>query len=184
MNDNRKALRAYVSDMLALERHILEPTEHQLHAEDVRKYPLAHAIVKKSHGTMTRHLSALEAHLTAIGGHPAAPLKTAVGTVLGAAASVVNAVRRTEASKGLRDLYAALSLDSVSYSMLHAAALALGEASTAALAQHHLEEISPLIIELSKVIPNVVIDELKAEGLDVDSSVKEAATADAETAWR
>jgi len=183
MSDNTKAIQTYVSDMLAVERHILEPVEHQVNDGDVQKFAAAHATVQRVHGVISAHVAALDAHLAALGGHPSAPLKTAVGSVLGAAASVVNAVRRTEVSKGLRDTYTALAMDSIAYTMLHTTALALRDHATAAMAEKHLEDVTPLIIELSRVIPSVVVDELKAEGLDVDSSVKEAATTNTQSAW-
>jgi hypothetical protein len=51
--------------------------------------------------------------------------------------------------------------------MLHATAAGLGDGSTAALAKRHLEDITPIIVDISRTIPGVVLRELRDDGENV-----------------
>jgi hypothetical protein len=76
----------------------------------------------------------------------------------------VGSVRKTKVSKNLRDDYTALGLASISYTMLHATALGLGNNSVATLAQRNLAEIAPIIVRISTAISAVVLQELRDDG--------------------
>jgi len=163
-HDERHAVATYLSDMLALEQHISAPIESQLGSSDHREYADAARIIQTIKSVTTSHITALEAQLKAAGGSAAHPLKSAWAQVLGGGAAALNNVRKTKVSKSLRDDYTALGLAAISYTMLHATAAGLGDGSTAALAKRHLEDIAPIIVEISKTIPAVVLQELADDG--------------------
>jgi ferritin-like metal-binding protein YciE len=152
-HDERHAVATYLSDMLALEQHISAPIESQLGSSDHREYADAARIIQTIKSVTTSHITALEAQLKAAGAQ-----------VLGGGAAALNNVRKTKVSKSLRDDYTALGLAAISYTMLHATAAGLGDGSTAALAKRHLEDIAPIIVEISKTIPAVVLQELADDG--------------------
>ena len=117
----------------------------------------------------------------------AAPLVEAVkggAGALGAGAAALGSVRKTQVSKNLRDDYTALGLASISYTMLHATALGLGENATATLAQRHLEQITPLIVRISKTIPAVVLQELRDDGEAVQVSAADISAKLTHAAWQ
>lgn len=184
MKDNREALRPYVADMVAVEKHILEAVERQRKDEDINQFSDASQLVGRIEGVLKSHIQALESHLQGYsGGGAAGAVKEAVTGVLGAIAGVYDKVRKDMASRALRDDYTALSLASISYGMLHTTALGLSQGTVAELARHHLEEINSLIMELGLVIPPVVLKELSFEGYPIETGVAERAVSNLKESW-
>jgi hypothetical protein len=182
--NERHSLQTYVSDLLALVKHIEVPIDRQLEIDDSAKYSDAIAIVRDIKNVMTAQREALAAELERLGGHGAAGLKSAWSALLGAGAAAVGSVRKTKVSKNLRDDYTALGLASISYTMLHATALGLGEQTTAALAQRSLEALTPLIVRISKAVPVVVLQELSDDGEVVQISAASVSAKLTHQAWQ
>ena len=185
MKDNREALRPYVADMVAVEKHILEAVERQRNDDDIKQFPDALQLVGRIETTLKSHVQALDSHLQGYsGGGAAGAVKQAVTGVLGAIAGVYDKVRKDTASRALRDDYTALSLASVSYGMLHTTALGLSQGTVAELARTHLQEINSLIMELGLALPRIVLKELTFEGYTVDTGAAELAVRNLEETWR
>jgi ferritin-like metal-binding protein YciE len=183
MANEQHGLKTYVSDMLALQKHILQPITLQANDADVQRYPEAQQIVSRIQSTVQGQIDSLARQLEILGGHEASPVKEAWSSLLGFGAAAVDKVRKTEVSKSLRDDYTALSLSAISFTMLHTTALALGDRATAQLAERCLNELTPLIVEISRVMPSVVIAELRDTGLSVTQTVTGEATANTQQAW-
>ncbi len=182
--DEMRSLKTYVSDMLALERHIAEPFKRQRDDADVQKFPEARQIAIRLDAIAQQHILALENCLNAMGGHAASPIKSIWSNLLGQAASAIDKARRTEVSKDLRDDYTAISLATVSYSMLQATALAYNERQVEELARRAMSDYAGCIMDLGRAVPAVTIDELAHDGLAVDSTVRGEAIAAVEDLWR
>lgn len=168
--DDRHAVATYLSDMLALERHIAQPVEAQLKSDDHQSYGEAIRLVQRIKTCTDNHISALEARVQAVGGHAGSPIKSAWAALLGGGAAALNQVRKTKVSKSLRDDYTALGLSAISYTMLHATAMGLGDTATAQLAKRHLDDYAPIIVDISKAMPTVVLQELREDGENVSIS--------------
>ena len=168
--------------MLALEKHIKAPIESQLASADHQKSG-ASVIISAISTLTTNHITALEAALEAAGGSPAAGLKSAWAQLIGGGAAALNQVRATKVSKSLRDDYTALSLAAISYTMLHATAAGLGDSATASLAKRHLDDITPIIVDISTAIPGVVLEELSADGEPVSITAAQLTQEASKTAW-
>jgi len=185
MNRSKELLATYVSDLLALERHLYEALDRQAGDSAVLDYPQAKALIDRLHTVAKTHRDGLDVHLRALGsGHPAATLKEALTTVLGMAAGVLDKVRPYSISKMLRDDYTALSMAAISYTMLHTAALGFKETATAELARQHLQDWTPLIVEISETIPSVVVREFERDSLAVDPSAVSEGLKNTHAAWR
>jgi ferritin-like metal-binding protein YciE len=182
--DERHALQTYLSDALALERHIAQPLGRQQDMGDARRYADAAAIISQLKATTDAHVRALEARLEALGGHAASPIKSAWSQFLGVGAAAIDGARKTKISKSLRDDYTALSLATISYTMLHATALALGDRETAALAKSHLQDYAGTVMDISDAMPAVVLEELRDDGENVSLDAAELARENATSAWR
>lgn len=181
---NRDALRSYLSDMAAVEKHILEAVERQHKDDDIRQFPNAHQFLHRLVGVLQQHVSALEGHLESFpGGGAAHTVKEAVTGVLGAIAGVYDKVRKDTASRALRDDYTALSLAAISYTMLHTTALGLRQGATAELALRQLKDLTPLLVELSQILPHIVLRELSFEGYDVETGLDQQAIRNTQEAW-
>jgi ferritin-like metal-binding protein YciE len=184
MKDNREALRPYIADMAAVEQHILEALERQRNDDDVKQFPEAFQLIGRLEGVLRRHVQELEQHLEGFpGGGVATSLKEAVTGILGAVAGVYDKVRKDTASRALRDDYTALSLAAISYTMLHATALGLNQGMTAQIALSNLKDLTPFIVELSQVIPPVVLRELSFEGYPIEPGVGQQAARNTHEAW-
>jgi ferritin-like metal-binding protein YciE len=183
MNERQDTLQQYVSDMLAVEKHILQAIERQRDDEKVRKYPETLQLIGKIEGTLRGNITGLEQQLKSLNGDGFSPVKEAVTSALGVAAGMIDMVRTNKVSKMLRDDYTALSLAAVSYTMLHTTGLALEDNSTAEVALRNLKSHTPLIAEISEKIAAVVVDELRDESEVVNSSVAPDATRNTQEAW-
>lgn len=186
MTERKDTLRQYVSDMLAVEKHLLEAVKRQVDDKRVKEHPDARELIHKIQQTSNRHVNTLERHFTAIGGEkesPVKPAKEAVTAALGVAAGLVDKVRTDTVSKMLRDDYTALSLTTISYTMLHTTGLALQDTETADLALEHLKAWTPLITKINEVTPHVVAKELSNVNSSVDTTVGEEAVRNTQTAW-
>lgn len=181
---NRDALRPYLADMAAVEKHILEALERQHTDEDIRQFPSAHQWLDRAMGLLRQHVSSIEDHLKGFpGGGAASTVKEAVTGVLGTIAGLYDKVRKDTASRALRDDYTALSLATISYTMLHTTALGLHQGATAELALRQLKDLTPLLVELAQIVPPVVLKELSFEGYDIDLGLGQNAVRNTQEAW-
>ena len=183
MSERQDSLQQYVSDMLAVERHLLPALENQSKDDRFAQYPEAQRLVNRIESTVRSHIKGLEQHLQSLGGDPASPIKSAVTAVLGVAASVIENVRTDPVSKDLRDDYTVLNLAAISYTMLHTTGQALMDPQTAELAANYLMDYTPLITEINEVIPEVVVHELRDETETIDPGAAERAIERTQQAW-
>jgi ferritin-like metal-binding protein YciE len=163
MSERQDTLQQYVSDMLAVERHILPALENQSKDDRYAKHPDARRVVNKLEATIRSHIDGLEQHLKRLGGDPASPVKSAVTAALGVAATVIEKVRTDPVSKNLRDDYTVLSLAAVSYNFLR--------------------DYTPLIAEINEVIPEVVVSELRDETELLEPNAAKLAMKRTHDAW-
>jgi ferritin-like metal-binding protein YciE len=183
-HDERHSIRTYLSDALALERHIAQPLKRQLDADDVAKFADAFQLISKIISTNATHITTLEAQLKTAGGDGASALKSAWSQLLGVGAVAVGSARSTKVSKNLRDDYTALSLASISYTMLHATALGLGDDATAELAKRSLDDYAQIIMSISRSIPAIVLEELRLSGETVVTAAAAKARENTQAAWK
>jgi ferritin-like metal-binding protein YciE len=184
MKDPNAVLNTYLTDMHAVEDHILKAVKRQLDDEDLKKYPEATRVVTTLQSTLQRHCDTLEAKVDARdGGDLKRAVKEAVGGALGFVAGLYDCVRDDEVSRMIRDDYTATSLAAVSYHMLYTTALGLKNQDVAALAMRHLKELTPILVDLSKVVCHVVAKELAAENKVFDGTVGPQAERDTQEAW-
>ncbi|WP_395753871.1 hypothetical protein [Prosthecobacter sp.] len=176
-------LRMYVNDTAAMAKHIEGAFDQQRKDDDVRAHPAAHELIERMHSTLAAQRTTMERHAEALGGGVGASLKEAVTTVTGALAGLYGKVRKHPLSRILRDNYTAISLGCVSYEMLHTTALALKEQALADTALRHLKELAPLIMAVTKIIPEVVLEELAKEDPALDTSVAKQALENTLNAW-
>lgn len=184
--DRKTLLANYATDMLTVEEHILDAVEHQASTDAVTKYPSASAIIARIETTMRAHTASLETYVDGLGeGDLKAKLKNALTETLGFAAGMVNKIRQTDqVSRMLRDDYAALSFAAICYHMLHTTALSLKDQQLADLALSNLDDVTPIIMDLSEAICRVVVAELTDEDRTIDPTVADEAIRNTQRTWR
>jgi ferritin-like metal-binding protein YciE len=151
-------LTKYLSDMVALEEHIFQAIDKQV--KGTQGEP-ENDFLSTVRDTLEGHVDALKKRLEALGGHPGNPVKQAGSALLGVAAGIIDKLRAEEVSKDLRDDYTALSLSNVSYVMLATTASACNDNETAELASRHLKDNAGFTMEIGRMIPDVVVRDLK-----------------------
>lgn len=183
-SDRKDTLQKYVSDMLALTKHIHDAVERQLKDDSAKSDPVAYPIITRLDGVLETQISTLETHLEQIGGDGGSPIKEAISAVAGVVAGITDKVRMADTvSKMLRDDYTALSLAAISYTMLHTTGLALKDDATATMAQNQLTALTPIIVEISEQIPHVVVRDLQDDSEIIDQSVGSQAVSNTQKAW-
>ncbi len=184
MADSEHSLATYVSDMLALEEHIRVPFGTQVKDKDLSGYPGAGALVQRIEALCTQHIAALKSALDELGGHELSAVKSTVSNIEGWFASAIDVIRKTKVAKALRDDYTALSLCTVSYSMLLTTANAYGNVAIANLALQHLRDYAQAVMQISDAMPAVVLQDLRAVGLEPPSTTTDQIRAAIHEAWR
>lgn len=156
-------LKDYTADLLTLETHLFNAVNKQRtsdRANDADAMELLNSIDQ----ILRSQIGALENQVDRLGGGRKSDLKELLGSFAGLAAGLIDSVRKDPVSKMLRDDYTALSMLATGYTMLHTHALAMDDQELAKLSVNHLGELTPVITELSRVIPMVVARE--STGLD------------------
>jgi hypothetical protein len=152
--------------------------------EDTPRYPAAQTLIAQAANYADAHVTALEQALTQLGGHEDAAVKSGWAQFVGWFAAAVDTVRKTKVSKSLRDDYTALNLAAVSYTMLHATSVALGETQVAALAREHLADYARTVMAINQAIPEVVLLELQDDGTPVAVGTAERVRTETNGIWR
>jgi len=181
--ESEHELQQHVSDMVALDRHILNAVDRQLMDTNASSYANVRELLESTREMMSSHISRLEEELDILGRSPTSPIKSAVSSAAGSAMALLDRVKHAHVSRMIRDNYTALSLASVSYSMLHTTALALKSHRIADVAQRCLTEVTPLIVRYSEQIPVVVVNEMARDALPVDVTISQIAVDSTQRAW-
>lgn len=184
MADVQLTLAAYVSDMLALEEHVCIPFKSQRDDADFQSMPQAAALVGRIAALAETHIQTLRSALDSLGGHPPHAAKSAFTNIEGWIASAIDKMRKTKVPKGLRDDYTAIALCTAGYNMLLTTANAFGNDGVAQLARRHLQDYAQAIVDIADALPAVVLQDLSASGVQVESTVTARSQADIRTAWR
>ena len=176
-------LRMYVNDMVALEKHILEALERQREDERVQQDAEFKELIDRLHTIVRAHVLTMENHAAAVGEKFGSSVKDAVSSFTGVVAGLYDKVRKHPVSRLLRDDYTAVSLAATAYSMLYTTGLATRELPIANVALRHLQELTPLIKDLSRIIPIAVVKELAEDDPEIDRSILALAQENTRKAW-
>ncbi len=184
MNRNT-SLSKHISDMLATEEHILEAVVRQRDDEKVKNNVEVNKHIIEIERVLKEHTAALKSLAKQYNVNAEPIAKEAVTKLLGIAAGLYDKMRgKHPLSRDLRDNYTALSLAAMAYTQLHTYGLAIEEQKIATLAEQHLKDLTPLMVQTSKLLPNVTAHEIAEQSdFPVDTSVGKQATDNTQKAW-
>jgi hypothetical protein len=184
-SESLDTIQHYVSDMLAVEKEILEAVKRQADDDHVQDHHAnAKSIIQRIERLAAQHKDGLDRHLSDLGGDPASGIKKAVTASMGAVAGMYDKLRSESVSKMLRDDYTALNLAAVSYTMLHTTGLALHDQKTADLALRYLRDYTPIIMDINELLPHVVVEDLREDVPTIDGSSADQAAMNTQQAWQ
>ncbi len=175
----------HLADMQALEKHILEAVERQRGNDTVRSHVEVNKTLIEAERILNEHVDHLERLAKEYGGEGESLFKKAVTTAAGVAAGLYDQVRSDTMTRMLRDDYTAFSLTAMGYTAMHSFALAIKEPKMAEMALAHLKHITPLLVEISKLVPVTTVLETATDhdGLAVDATVSSEAVRNTQQAW-
>lgn len=163
----QETITKYLGDLHALESHGLKAISRQADQLKGEGHPEALAAVQDFRSTLQSLVSSLEIRMQALGGSPTSPVKEAASTLAGVAAGLYNAVRTEEASKSIRDDYTFLSHSAIAYLMLAITAKAFDDHDTEELAEEGYRQMARCVMLIDRVMPGLVVSELRQDGLPV-----------------
>jgi hypothetical protein len=171
-----------VNDVLALERLIKEAVASQSKDEKVRADVETSALVNAIASSTEMRLNDLNELSVALGSGTHA-VKETVTAVAGVFAGLYDMVRKHPVSRLLRDDYTALALASTAYSMLYTTGIALNHDEVAAVAKRGMAKVAPLVLQVSQLIPAIVVAELAEDHPEVNHEAIVDARRAIERAW-
>jgi hypothetical protein len=183
--DTNEILRLYSSDLLELQRHIVDVVKDQTDQEEVRRYPEVQQLVIKIQDTVGRHFNELEQGLESLGGEKSSLLKQAMGRVAETAMGMATKAEGSEkCSKVLRNDYLALDAASLGSLMLYTTAAAFNNDQIEEISERHFHELTSLAVEAREMIPEIVVREFADQGYSVNNRVTEEVNRKIQQAWR
>ena len=183
MSNNNEILKKYVLDIQADTRHSLEAFEmqyeHDIVQHDTEVEELMDDIITIFE-THRDHLARLSKFLE---NETTVFTKEAISVASENVLARHDKLRPQPASKMLRDNCATLAFTSGSYEMLHTLALAVGNSAVADYAQKHFQDLVPFEMRIRKIIPRIILRELKKGGLDVQENAEQQVVQHTHKTW-
>lgn len=184
-NTKQETILQHLTTLKALDREVRAAIDRQQKDDRLSQQQDTAHLLERIEGTLAQQSERLETRIDALdGGSAVAEIKQRVGQLLGFAEGLWHDLSKRPVSHALRDDYAALNLLAIHYTMLHAAALALDDRTTADLAFQNLRELTPMVVEISQAMPLVVVAELGQEHRGIDPAVATAAVRTTHAAWQ
>lgn len=185
MSNRLDLITKHLADMTAVEKHVLEAIQRQRENDAVRNHIDVNTTLIEAERVLTEHVEHLTRLSGEYGGENENMFKKAVTAAAGIAAGLYDQVRQDTMTRMLRDDYTALSLIAMSYTAMHSFGLAIGEKKLADVAIEHLKHTTPLLVEISKLVPITTVMETATEhdGFTVDATVGPEAVRNTQAAW-
>ncbi len=180
---SRTLLRQQLCETCALEHFLIEVLAMQQLEPSLQRQGAALKLVAGALAMVHQHTTHLSALLeTFPGGH-----EEFIRVASAQAGRFLGFVDNQNPDRGcvrmMSENYTLLHQVAMDYTVLHSTGLVLGDAATAGLALMHLREVTPLVMEISELMPTLVFDQLSAEFLGLDPAACEAARANTRHTW-
>lgn len=165
MTQDHEIIRMNLDELLAAEEFLDDLVSDHLKAEPLRQRDQAQEECATLQSVVQQHVSQLKTHLDSMDDSAAGVRTVGDEPALAAKLNAMADSRQSRtATQMLRDQYGSLSLVAISYTMLHTQAAALGDDATAKIALDHLQDLTPRVVKLSRVIPYVVAEDIRPGG--------------------
>ncbi len=143
----------------------------------------ASALIRRLRELLLRHNTQAETLRETLRPTPGAPLATEVAGASAHIADFFLRVRKPRRSLILRDLATLLHLAASDLSILHSAALAMRQEELARLALDQLSDITPFVVEISRLLPSAAVSDLASVSIVADPLAADLAEANIHEAW-
>jgi hypothetical protein len=184
MAESMYSLATYVGDMLVMEQRMRAPIGSQCTDREFDRFSGLEPLLERISGLCDGHITALHEALKSLGVREYSSVKSVGSNIEGLFATAIDMLPESKVEKELRDDYAALALCTFAYSILLTAAKTHGNGPIAALAQQHLQDYAQAVMQISDLVPVIVVEELRANGIDAPDVAVEQSRSALHAAWR
>jgi hypothetical protein len=173
----------HISEQVALEEHLCALIDKQISEIDHELFPDAIDLLVSAQKVLLNNFAALNKLLDQL--EVDASISRSIAREGNGHITVDReGVEYRQTSKMLRDDYSALNLITISNTLLHTIALALGSADVASTALRHLENLAPLVVKIGELMPEIATKELGAQFSWVDLLSAKTALKNVQLAWQ
>jgi len=185
MNDpHRTTLKQYIKDMISVEYDIHKALSLQLDNDEVKSHSILTELLARAAGESKVRIQRLEALSEQEGAAFSVAVKGGITAVTGSFASLYGKIHEQALSRLVRDDIVALNFASVGYGMMFTLGLSTGHEVCTLLASHAVEEMPPLIVHLTDLLPVLVGEELAKDAPLVNPEAVRIAGGLIRDAWR
>lgn len=190
MNNLDEHLKQYIREQIALEEHLSTVIEQQISEVSETEFADAKNVLIQTREVLERHFIPLNALLDKLEKDTATALAITVSSNGSGNSNGLHhhpgetEQRSKRISTILRDDYSALNLVAISNTLLHTTALALNCQEVAAIALSHLQNLTPLVVKIGQLVPEVVARELRTQSPEIDLAIAQIALKNTQLAWR
>jgi ferritin-like metal-binding protein YciE len=181
--DKNQILVTQLTDLHALCNYGLKAINEQIANLTDQGYPEVLHELRRIRSSLERHEEVLDARARVLGRTLSAPIKDAFSAVVGVAKGIIQGMRADEALKVVRDDSTYVNHVAVSYLILDTVARALGDGDTAAIAEAGYREAARMLIEIDRLLPGLVMHELRRAGAPVVADVSTEVRRTVKEAW-
>jgi ferritin-like metal-binding protein YciE len=174
----------WIHSVVALEGHIEEAMDRQLKIEAPTSE--LNDAIQHFHDSVRDSKRRAEAYAEQYGSKASGGIVAKGAEILGAAAGLIDKVRKDNVAKSLRDDYTAYNFAAISYTMLHTTAMAVNDKQTASFAEQGLRTYAGLVQKINHVMPAAVLHDLEENpDMPVDrSQITEQCRKMIDDAWK
>lgn len=186
MNDDphHNSLKQYIKDMISVEYDIFKAFSLQLDSDIVKSHSiLADLLARAAHESEERieHLKALSDQE---GASFSVAVKSGITAVTGTFAGLYGKIHEHSLSRLVRDDIVALNFASVGYGMMLTLGLSTSHNVCTMLASRAVEEMPPMIVHLTDLLPVLVGEELAKDAPLANPAAVQIAGGLIRDAWR
>ena len=183
MKEQHENLKQYVNDVVAMERQITQMVSIQVQDERIQAHSELMELLEKVLNSSGERMQLFKELSDEEGGGVGAALKEGVTAVAGTLTGIYEKVREHPVSRMVRDDVVAMDVASVSYGMLLTLGIATGHTNCADLARRALGTCPPLVIQLTDILPSVVVKELAEDAPLANPGAAKLACSEIRDAW-
>ncbi len=182
MENGNEILIQHISEQIALEEHLYKLMGDQIELMSESEFEEARNTLRKICEILERHFVPLNELLNKL--ELGSNNKAVIGNGISHGHSYDHKHPGQNISRMLRDDYSALNKVTMSNTLLHTMALALDSEEIANVALKHLENLTPFVVKIGELVPEVVTKELAALSSTINLLAAQTALKNTKDAWK
>ncbi len=177
------AITTQLADVHALVNYGLKAISEQIAHLQESNYPEVIHELRQIRTRLENHEVVLLNRQRILGRGAGAPIKDAFSALAGVAAGIIAGMRSDEALRCVRDDSTFINHLAVSYLILDTTAAAVSDTETQSIAESGYRDTARTLIEIDRLLPSLVLEELRRDGVKVLADVSAQVRRSVKDAW-